>query len=132
MESQLNGKTVLIVEGSSLAGDALAEAFRRAGSRIHVTGNILSAFDMVGRLKIDAAVLDHGLHNEVFELCEEFRELKIPFVTCSTPHRLQGLEARRKDASHVAWRLESVMKSRSVPDAHVVDRRHAVGSQPNH
>lgn len=131
MESHLKGKSILIVTGSALAGDALLEAFRQNGARVHMTGNILCAFDMVGRLKFDGVVLDHGLHNEVFELCEELRDASIPFVSCSAPHRLQGLEARRKDAVHVLWRLENVIKSRDVPDAYIVGSVGAEGRQPN-
>jgi len=131
MESQLNGKTILIVEGSSLAGDALVEAFRRAGARVYVTGNILCAFDIAARLSVDGAVLDHGMHNEVFELCEELRDARVPFVSCAAPHRLQGLEARRKEADHVVWRLENVMNSAAVPEAHVLRKCPPEGNRAN-
>lgn len=131
MESHLADKTILIVTGSSLAGDVLLEAFRRNGARVYMTGNVLCAFDMVGRLKFDGVVLDQGLHNELFELCEELRDARTPFVSCSAPHRLQGLEARRADAEHVLWRLDNVIKSSDVPDAYIVDSVGAEGRQPN-
>lgn len=120
MDINLTGKNILIVQGSIVAADALRDAFNRAGARVYLTGNILSAFDLVGRHRFDGAVLDQGLHNEVFELCEELRQLNVPYVCCNAPHRLQGVEARRRDADHVVWKLDSIMRSEAIPDAHML------------
>ena len=109
METELAGKNILIVQGSSLAAEALRIAFIRAGSRVHVTTLPLNAFDLLRRVRFDGAILDQGLHNELFDLCEELRDLGVPYILCSAPHRLQGLSARAADAAHAVWRLAHVM-----------------------
>lgn len=109
METELAGKNILIVQGSSLAADALRTALIRAGARVNVTAMPLNAFDLLRRVRFDGAVLDQGLHNEIFDLCEELRDLGVPYILCSTPHRLQGLSARTADAAHAVWRLGHVM-----------------------
>jgi hypothetical protein len=44
-DRDLGGRTVLIVEGSLLAGAELADAFHRAGAHVHLTTNIINAFN---------------------------------------------------------------------------------------
>jgi DNA-binding response OmpR family regulator len=120
MQVNLAGKNILIVEGSSMAANALQDAFNRAGARVFLTGNIITAFDLLCRNRFDGAVLDQGLHNEVFELCEELRDLNVPYVCCNTPHRLQGVEARQRNAEHVVWKLYSILHAEAVPEPHVL------------
>jgi DNA-binding response OmpR family regulator len=120
MNIDLTGKNILIVEGSSVAADALRDAFNRTSARVYVTGSMLTAFDLIGRRRFDGAVIDQGLHNEVFDLCEELRGLNVPYVFCHAPHRLQGIEARRRDADHVVWKLHDVMQAEPIPEAHVL------------
>jgi len=105
----LTGKTILIVEGSSLAAEALRTAFIRSGARVYVTGKVLTAFDLVNRIHFDGAVVDCVLHNEAFELCEELRDLGVPYVCCNAPHRRQGMPARANDAAHAVWRLAHML-----------------------
>jgi hypothetical protein len=111
MESKLSGKNILIVQGSLLAGSELRDAFMRSGAQVYVTGNIISAFDLLRRKRFDGAVVDQGLHNEAFDLCTEFQALYIPYICCNAPHRLQGLTARGRDADHAAWKLANIMSS---------------------
>jgi hypothetical protein len=73
----------------------------------------------VKRIKVDGAMVDHGLHNEGFELCGELQDLRIPYICCSAPHRLQGLAARRDDADHAVWKLGSVMARAEEPVSEV-------------
>ena len=120
MKVNLTGKNILIVEGASVAAGALREAFSRAGARVYLTGNVLTALDMVGRTRFDGAVLDQGLHNEVFELCEELRLLEVPYVCCSVPHRLQRIDARRRDADHAVWKLHNIMHSDAISEGHIL------------
>jgi hypothetical protein len=109
MERNLSGKNVLIVQGSLIAGSELKDAFERAGARVYLTGNLISAFNLLQRVEFDGAMIDQGLHNEAFDLCMELRELSIPYMCCASPHRLQGLAARVSDADHAVWKLANVL-----------------------
>lgn len=113
MERDLSGKTILIVEGSLLAGGELAEALSRCGARVHLTTNFINAFSLLRRISFDGAVIDQGLHNEAFDLCSELRELGIPYICCSAPHRLHRPTARKRDADQVVWRLDDIISSRT-------------------
>ena len=107
MERNLNGKTILIVEGSLLAGAELAEAFGRAGARVYLTTNMINAFSLLRRMQFDGALIDQGLHNEAFDLYGELQELGITYICCAAPHRLQKTAGRKRDADHAVWRLDS-------------------------
>jgi hypothetical protein len=39
----------------------------------------------------------------------ELRELSIPYMSCASPHRLQGLATRVSDADHAVWKLANVL-----------------------
>ncbi len=105
MERKLWNKQILVVQGSLLAGPELREALERHGARVASTANLLSAFDLVARRNFDGAIVDHSLHNEAFDLCTEFQALGIPYLSASTPHRLQSEAARKADADMTAARL---------------------------
>lgn len=109
MAPHLGGKTILIVQGSLLAGAELADAFEENGARVHLTSNCINAFDLLRRIKFDGAVIDQGLHNEAFDLCSELRDLAIPYMCCAAPHRLHKLATRKRDADHAVWRMVDVM-----------------------
>ncbi len=104
MDRDLGGKTILIVEGSLLAGAELADAFRRAGANVQLTTNIINTFNLLRRDPFDGAVVDQGRHNEAFDLCSELRDLDIG---CVAPHRLQRAAMRARDAEHVVRQLQS-------------------------
>ncbi len=114
MKVNLVGKTILIVEGSLLATDSLKAALFDAGARVHSTATILNAFDLVSRTTVDGVIMDQGLHNEVFDLCEELRAQKVPYLCAHTPHRLQGIEARKREAEHTVWKLRDRMQSEPI------------------
>ena len=111
MKVNLVGKAILIVEGSLLATDNLKDALFDAGARVYSTANILNAFDLVSLTTVDGVIIDQGLHNEVFDLCEDLRAQKVPYLCASTPHRLQGVDSRRREAEHIVWRLCNRMQS---------------------
>lgn len=111
MEHNLTGKTILIIEGSLLAGAELRDAFGRAGARVYLTGNVINAFSLLERIRFDGAVIDQGLHNAAFELYSELQDLGIPCICCTAPHRLQKAAARKRDADHVVWRLINAMSA---------------------
>lgn len=106
-DRDLGGKTILIVEGSLLAGAELADAFHRAGAQVHLTTNIINAFNLLRREPFDGAVVDEGRHNEAFDLCSELRDLGVPYIGCVAPHRLQRATMRARDAEHVVGQLQS-------------------------
>jgi len=107
VDCDLGGKTILIVEGSLLAGAELADAFRRAGANVQLTTNIINAFNLLRREPFDGAVVDQGRHNEAFDLCSELRDLGVPYIGCVAPHRLQRAAVRARDAEHVVGQLQS-------------------------
>jgi hypothetical protein len=114
MEPDLSGKTILIVEGSLLAGQELEEAFIRTGAKVCPRANIISAFNLLRSVHFDGAVVDQGLHNEAFDLCGELRELRVSYVCCTTPHRLQASAVRKRDAERVIRRLADRMADLEV------------------
>lgn len=111
MDRDLDGKTILIVEGSLLAGAELADAFRRAGANVQLTTNIINAFNLLRREPFDGAVVDQGRHNEAFDLCSELRDLGVPYIGCVAPHRLQRAAMRARDAEHVVGQLQSMISN---------------------
>lgn len=106
-DRDLGGKTILIVEGSLLAGTELADAFHRAGADVRLTTNIINAFSLLRREQFDGAVVDQGRHNEAFDLCSELKDLAIPYICCIAPHRLQKTAVRALDADHAVRQLAS-------------------------
>lgn len=63
-DRDLGGKSILIVEGSLLAGAELADVFRRAGAHVHLTTNIINAYNLLRREAFDGAVVDQGRHTK--------------------------------------------------------------------
>jgi hypothetical protein len=110
-DRDLGGKTILIVEGSLLAGAELADAFHRAGAQVHLTTNIINAFNLLRREQFDGAVVDQGRHNEAFDLCSELKDLGIPYICCIAPHRLQKTAVRTRDADHTVRQLASKLSA---------------------
>jgi DNA-binding response OmpR family regulator len=119
MHGMLNGKNILIVEGSLIATAELQEALHQEGARPFLAHNLAAAFELVQRIRLDAAVIDQGLHNEAFDLCAELQAADIPYISCTAPHRLQGWMARKRDAEHAVWKLGHVL---SRVDAIAADR----------
>jgi DNA-binding response OmpR family regulator len=95
MAKDLLGKTILVVKGSLLATDELETALKEQGAHVQTASNIISAFALVERRRLDGVVLDKGLHNAAFELCAELQERNVPYVMSDA----RVTEARRKAAS---------------------------------
>ncbi len=109
MENRLSGKKILIIKGSLLSDVELRDALVRLGAKVTVTNTVTMAFELVGRKRFDGAVVDHGLHNEAFDLCTDLQALDIPYISANAPHRLQGLDARERTADAMAQRLANLM-----------------------
>ena len=119
MEYNFKGKTVLVVQRSLLAGSEIEQALRSAGARVYLTGNIVSAFDLVQRARFDGAIIDQGFHNEAFDLCEELRDHGVPYIASAAPHKLAETPLRRRDAAFAVWRLGNVITGRKHAHEHV-------------
>jgi hypothetical protein len=109
MHGTLHGKNILIVEGSLIATAEVQEALINEGARPFVAHNLPAAFELVRRLRLDGAIIDHSLHNEAFDLCTELQAVDTPYISCRTPQRAQGWSARKRDAEHAAWKLGHVL-----------------------
>jgi DNA-binding response OmpR family regulator len=109
MHESLKGKKILIVKGSLIANEELQEALAQEGARPFLAHNVSHAFDLVERIRFDGVIVDHGLHNEAFDLCTELQAFDIPYIFCSAPHRLQGWQARKRDAEHAVCKLAHVL-----------------------
>jgi hypothetical protein len=105
MHGILDGKNILIVEGSTIATAEIQEALYQEGARPFLAHNVNAAFALVRRIRLDAAIIDQGLHNEAFDLCAALQAADIPYISCKAPHILQGWSARKRDAEHAAWKL---------------------------
>lgn len=123
MHGNLRAKNVLIVEGSLLATAELQGALHQEAARPFVAHNVSAAFELVRRLRIDGAVIDHSLHKEAFDLCSELWDRDIPYVSCRAPHRLQGWTARKADAEHAIWKLSHVLSRVDEVTARLMGRR---------
>jgi hypothetical protein len=60
MERNLTDKTILIVQGSLLAGPDIEAAFSRSGARVHLTTNLINAFSLLRRVRFDGALTRTG------------------------------------------------------------------------
>jgi DNA-binding response OmpR family regulator len=125
MTTDLSGKKILIVEGSLVSVPELRSALVEAGARVCVARTIESAFNLVGRIRFDAAVVDQALHNMAFDLCTEFQAFDIPYIHCNAPNRLQGLSARESDAQRVVCKLAHVMSCIQIDDAEYIRAAHS-------
>lgn len=105
MAKDLLGKTILVVKGSLLATDELETALKEQGAHVQTASNIISAFALVERRRLDGVVLDKGLHNAAFELCAELQERNVPYVMSDKPRELQTRGARRRVANEVVEEL---------------------------
>lgn len=111
--NDLHGKTILVVEGSLLSSTELKQALENEGAAVCVTANLISAFNLLTRVRFDGAVIDQALHNEAFDLCTELRGLDTPYICCNAPHRLQGSAARQSAAVRAVEKLSRLMLSAS-------------------
>jgi hypothetical protein len=109
MHGTLLGKNILIVEGSVIATPEVQEALHQEGARAFIAHKVAAAFELLRRLRFDGAILDQGLHNEAFDLCEALQAKNIPYISCVIPHRLQSWRARKSDAEHTVWKLAHVL-----------------------
>lgn len=107
--NHLASKTILVFEGSLLSSAELKQALEDAGAAVCVTTNLISAFNLLARMRFDGAVLDQAMHNEAFDLCSELRCLDTPYVCCNAPHRLQGGAARQAAAQRAVEKLSRLM-----------------------
>ena len=107
MHESLKGKKILIVKGSLIASEELQDALAQEAAWPFLAHNVSHAFELVESIKFDAAIVDHGL--PAFDLCTELQAADIPCVSAKAPHRLQGWNARKRDAEQAVWKLSHVL-----------------------
>jgi hypothetical protein len=128
MRENFSDKTVLVVQGSLLSGVDIETAFKAVGARVYLTGNVISAFNLLRRIRFDGAVIDQGLHNANFDLCSELRDFGVPYVCCSEPHQLQSASVRLGMAKRTILRLDEVISNRVEDGArHAATNWSAIG-----
>jgi hypothetical protein len=114
MEDLLNNKKVLIVEGLTLSSQEIREALAEQGAHVFVARGVAAAFRLLDRIRFDAVVIDHSLHNEAVDLCIELRTESIPYVSCRAPNSWQGWSVRKREADAVARKLDNIFSRVAV------------------
>jgi hypothetical protein len=109
MESVLAGKNILIVEGLTLTSAEIKERLADETAKAFVARGVAAAFRLLDRVRFDAVIIDHSLHNEAIDLCIELRTEGIPYVSCRAPNSWQGWSARKRDAEYAVEKLRGVL-----------------------
>ena len=109
MDSVLAGKKILIVEGLTLTSAELREVLAEDKAQAFIARGVPSAFRLLDRIRVDAVVIDHSLHNEAIDLWVELRSQGIPYVCCRAPNSWQGWSARKRDAEYAVDKLRGVL-----------------------
>jgi hypothetical protein len=109
MESVLAGKNILIVEGLTLTSAEIREGLANEKAQAFVARDVAAAFRLLDRVRFDAVLIDHSLHNEAIDLCIELRREGIPHVSCRSPNSWQGWSARKRDAEYAVEKLRGVL-----------------------
>jgi DNA-binding response OmpR family regulator len=78
MESILAGRKILIVEGLTLTSAEIREVLANEKAQAFVARDVAAAFRLLDRVRFDAVLIDHSLHNEAIDLCIELRTEGIP------------------------------------------------------
>jgi hypothetical protein len=109
MESVLAGKNILIVEGLTLTSAEIKEVLANEKAQAFIARDVAAAFRLLDRVRFDAVLIDHSLHNEAIDLCIELRTEGIPHVSCRAPNSWQGWSARKRDAEYAVEKLRGVL-----------------------
>jgi soluble lytic murein transglycosylase-like protein len=109
MESILSGRKILIVEGLTLTSAEIREVLANEKAQAFVARDVAAAFRLLDRVRFDAVLIDHSLHNEAIDLCIELRSEGIPHVSCRAPNSWQGWSARKRDAEYAVEKLRGVL-----------------------
>jgi soluble lytic murein transglycosylase-like protein len=117
MESVLAGKNVLIVEGLMLTSAEIKEVLANEKAQAFVARDVAAAFRLLDRVRFDAVLIDHSLHNEAIDLCIELRIEEFPYISCRAPNSWQGWSARKRDAEYAVEKLQGVLSRMPAPNA---------------
>ena len=123
MEDLLNGRKVLIVEGLTLSSQEIREVLANQGAHVFVAHGVAAAFRLLDRIRFDAVIIDHSLHNEAVDLCIELRTESIPHVSCRAPNSWQGWSVRKREAEAAARKLENLFSRAAVSSPGLVGSR---------
>jgi hypothetical protein len=109
MEGILAGKKILIVEGLTLTSAEIREGLANEMAQAFVARGVAAAFRLLDRVRFDAVIIDHSLHNEAIDLCIELRTEGVPYVSCRAPNSWQGWSARKRDAEYAVEKVRGVL-----------------------
>ena len=109
MDSVLAGKKILIVEGLTLTSAEIREVLAEEKAQALIAHGVAAAFRLLERIRVDAVVIDHSLHNEAIDLWVELRSAGIPYVSCRAPNSWQSWSARKRDAEYAVDKLRGVL-----------------------
>ena len=77
----LEGRHVLILEDEPIIGIGLADQLSRRGAVVHLADRLDEAADLVGRERIDCAILDVNVHGKLsYPIAEMLAERAIPYI----------------------------------------------------
>jgi CheY-like chemotaxis protein len=109
---QFSGKHILVVEDEYFLADETRRKLEKLGATVvGPAGRVDEAMELIGERRVDAAILDIHLHEDlVFPVAERLEELNIPYVFATgydpsiIPARFSGfvLSAKPIDLEHIA------------------------------
>jgi DNA-binding response OmpR family regulator len=84
MDTDLSGRTILVVEDEPLITIDIVNSFQRAGAAVAVARSVADARKLVEHSAICAAIVDFGLGDgNADELCVRLNQKHVPFVLYS-------------------------------------------------
>lgn len=114
MNHSLNHRTIVIVEGRSIATFRLRKALENDGAAVCITTKHEAAVAM-RQAKPDAVVIDFALAADCDDLCAELDRDAVTYMYCSSPNRQQDLTAQVLAAQDVAVALAEVVNLHQEP-----------------
>jgi hypothetical protein len=126
MDSVIAGKKILIVEGLTLTSAEIREVLAKERAQAFIAHGVATAFRLLERIRVDAVIIDHSLHNEAIDLWVELRSQGIPYVSCREPNTWQSWSARKRDAEYAVDKLRGVL-SRAPTATHATVSNALVG-----
>jgi DNA-binding response OmpR family regulator len=121
--TDLNGKRIVVVEDDYLLATDMCRILRDHGATVlGPAPTPFYAMHLIGRKKIDAAVLDIWLHGTtVFEVADKLREQGVPIIFATGGDRSM-LPGRFQDTP---WLSKPFDRKKLVSELHAMTRRPA-------
>lgn len=108
MNHSLDHRTIVIVEGRSIATFRLRRALEKDGAAVCITSKRDAAVAL-RQAKPDAVVIDFSLAADCEDLCSDLERDAVTYMYCSSPNRQQDLGVQVLAAEDVAVALAEVV-----------------------